>query len=168
MTNLDTKLLKLSLVLLGGWFFSTIIIDFIAVPNIFRIISNSREAGQVGAKVFTLFNIMELTLAIILSIIFWKIPAEQKKIRWINRFLLSLLFLLILYYISILNPNIINFAVKMNEIGVGNSGYELLEQEHSFYHHLYVKLDSFKLISLLFLQISALFCYSSASEGEVQ
>jgi len=151
---------------LAAWFFTTIVVDFVAVPSVFRTVTNLEEAGKVGIKVFTKYNILELILGIVITGIFWKLPAQSKKLLWACRILSVILVILILFYMLHLNPNIIKYAGQMHEIGIGNEGFEAVEDQHRFYHHLYVKLDGFKLFSLLFLQIIAVISWRSKETGE--
>jgi len=166
MNRVDQILLRFLLMFLAAWFFTTIVVDFVAVPSVFRTVTNLEEAGKVGIKVFTKYNILELILGIVITGIFWKLPAQSKKLLWACRILSVILVILILFYMLHLNPNIIKYAGQMHEIGIGNEGFEAVEDQHRFYHHLYVKLDGFKLFSLLFLQIIAVISWRSKETGE--
>lgn len=166
MNRVDQILMRFLFMFLAAWFFTTIVVDFVAVPSVFRTVTNLQEAGNVGIKVFTKYNVLELILGIAATGIFWKLPSENKKTLWTCRILSSLLVVLILFYMLHLNPNIIKYAGQMHEIGIGNEGYEAIEDQHRFYHHLYVKLDGFKLFSLLFLQIIAVISWRGKETGE--
>ncbi len=166
MTKTDHLLLKFLLIFLGGWFFTTCVVDFVAVPNVFRTVTNLKEAGNVGIKVFTTYNKLELIFALGVCGFFWKLPVHNKNILWVSRGLSVVLIGLVAFYMLHLNPNIIKFAGQMHEIGIGNEGYEAVEEQHRFYHHLYVKLDGFKLISLLFLQVVSVISWRENEAGE--
>lgn len=166
MTKLDQILFRFLLLFLGGWFFTTVVVDFVAVPNVFRTVSNLQEAGNVGIKVFTTYNILEFVFGIGICAFLWKLPVQKNKLLWGSRVLSIILVGLILFYMLHLNPNIIKYAGQMHEIGIGNEDYEAIEAKHRFYHHLYVKLDGFKLISLLFLQIVSVVSWRKNETGE--
>lgn len=98
MTKTDDFLFKVVLIFLGGWFFSTIVVDFFAVPNVFRTVTNLYEAGRVGIKIFARFNILELIFAVFTCSCFWKIPLGKNKVgRWSARVLSLVLVLLVLF-----------------------------------------------------------------------
>lgn len=165
MSKLDNILLRLLLIFLAAWFFTTIVVDFVAVPNVFRTVTSLEEAGKVGIKVFTSYNILELIFALAITGIFWKLPA-QNKLLWGARVLAIILIIQILFYMFHLNPNIIEYSSQMHEIGIGNEGYEAVEDQHRVYHHLYVKMDGFKLFALLFLQILSLVSWKGKETGD--
>ena len=164
MSKFDYFLVRFLVMFLAAWFFTTIVVDFVAVPNVFRTVTNLEEAGKVGIKVFTTYNFLELSFAFLAGFMFWKLPAQNKTL-WIGRVLAVVLIFQVLFYILFLNPNIIEYSRQMHEIGIGNEGYEFVEDQHQFYHHLYVRMDGFKLFALLFLQILSLVSWRGRETG---
>ena len=50
--------------LFSSWLAMTCIVDFVAVPAIFRNISNLEQAGKLGVLIFGKFNRLEFVLGI--------------------------------------------------------------------------------------------------------
>ena len=138
--------------ILGAWFVATIFIDFFAVMAVFKNVSSIFEAGQVGMYVFTSFNKFEFIFSIILVALSFLYGHPCKKINWTGKTISIILFLLAGYYLFFLSPTISALTIQMHEVGIGNVGYETLEQTHQVFHKRYISLDSIKLL-LLVVQI---------------
>ncbi len=42
------------------WFFMTVLVDIVAIPTVFRNISNLEEGGRIGMTIFGRFNLFEI------------------------------------------------------------------------------------------------------------
>ena len=143
------NLRKYSLILLPAllvtWFVATMFIDMMAVPLVFQNISSRDEAALVGVGVFKRFNNIEL-IVFLLSALLMKFT----NIFSMKDFLLKLSYLAFFpfYYFFFLTNKIVSLnAKKMNEIDY--KALELIQIDLDFYHQLYVRLDSIKIILIL-------------------
>ena len=127
------------------WFFMSALIDIIAVPTVFKNISNLEEGGRIGMTIFGRFNYFEIFFAI-----FILAGLLSHKIK--SKFLISLsvfLLMLSLFYTFFMTPMIANTSIQIHKIMVLDPQYEVLQKQHNYYHHLYRYFDSAKLIILL-------------------
>jgi len=127
--------------------FTTIIVDIIAIPTVFRNISKIEEAGKIGMTIFGLFNYLEIFFALIVlsaSLIYFK--KNQVK-----RFLIFAipLFILSLCYTFIFTPAITNTTYLIQQTLTTDPLFAELQTKHAFYHQLYRTLDTIKLTTLL-------------------
>jgi hypothetical protein len=136
---------------LGAWLISTIFIDFFTVIAVFKNVSNIFEAGTVGMYVFSSFNKFELIFGISLLGISLINPLANVKVKRLMIFFSLTLLSIALYYNFFLSPKISTLTVQMNDIGLGNEGYRLLENSHETFHKRYISIDSIKLLLLLIL-----------------
>jgi hypothetical protein len=146
---------KLFLFLLGAWLFCTILVDFVAVPAVFQTVTNRFEAGDVGMQVFTRLNFLEVIFSVLLLTCAFLF---RERIVWRKIFFTSLFSLmgLALYYSTFLSPEIIKLTIGLRDGVVETPAYQAIEARHAFYHQLYIRLDSFKLLILVALSISVL------------
>ncbi len=132
---------KILLFSLSGWLISTILVDFVVVPTLFSQIDDIMHAGTIGVILFTKMNVLEMVFSAL--ILFSTIQMRREKQAKILLFGASCLaFIALLYYFH-LTPRITGLT---NLLLVSPS--EEVAREHQFYHDLYVKLDSLKLIIL--------------------
>lgn len=139
------------LVLLSLWLGWTALVDFVVVPAVFRNINNFFEAGDLGIYLFTRLNFLEVILAsmtlVVLVFIFRK-----------NRTALPLLvsgvivFIIALSYFTFVIPKLsyLTDLWKMSEAGKTIPIADI-QQEHQFYHRIYVTMDTVKLLVLSFM-----------------
>lgn len=134
-------LLVSSLVL---WFGFTCFIDFKVVPTVFRESTNLFDGARIGIQVFSSFNYIELVLALLILLSVWKL--KRNKIEYI---LSTILLFIGSFYLLYLSPKISLHGLKLENLGEGGIDHDEL---FDFYHSLYIKTDSVKLI-LLFAMI---------------
>jgi hypothetical protein len=143
----------LSVGLILSWFFMTLFVDILAVPTVFKNVSSVEEAGKVGMTIFTAFNRIEFILAfslLLMSFYFFKI--NKKSIYLI---IPLFLFLWSISYNLYFTPQIIYFTKMIHSHHSSDPQMAFFQQQHTFYHQLYKKLDSIKLLMLfIFLIIS--------------
>ncbi len=133
-----------TLCLAFAWFTATVFIDFFAVPEVFRQVSSRNEAAALGIAIFTKFNYIELIVSILMIITSGLLLFKEK----ISKALLILSALLIIFpgaYAFKLSPEI----KKYNGLKVEDPYSEQIQTQLDFYHHIYVKADSAKLLLLL-------------------
>jgi len=136
--------------ILGSWFATTALIDFVAVPTVFRNISSLQEAGRVGMIIFSTYNKVEVVMGLMLSGLFFKIwrTSRLRRHSYFMAGAIVLLLLATLYNVKI-TPSITELNQKKYQLEVESPAYRQVDQEHQFLHQLYVKLDGFKLLLLL-------------------
>ena len=134
----------LTLTSISAWFFSTVVVDFVAIPSVFRILDDPATAGLIGIKVFSTFNILEVIIAItgLVGAYFLR----HKGLLVLSILTISIAFLYYFY----LTPSIISASEVIRSFNELNSQVvEEKTREMAFFHELYVKMDSIKLLLLL-------------------
>jgi hypothetical protein len=123
----------------------------VAVPTVFKTIESMAEAGRVGVKIFSLYNLLEIFFALILVFCAFKLRFQ----KWGKMIVVWCVILLIqaLFYKFFITKEIANAATQMHTLDALSPEFAQLVDARAFYHQLYVNLDKFKLISLLFLII---------------
>jgi hypothetical protein len=152
--NKQRSLLAAFIVLISLWFGWSILVNFFIIPTAFKKIPDFFLAGELGIAVFSHLNNLELitgtTLVGILSI-------AVKRNRASLPLLISafVLFAISLTYFAYLTPKLIKLTElwkRLDLMGMTSAaGIPDIQQEHQFYHRLYVFLDSIKLLLLVTL-----------------
>lgn len=145
-------MLRFIFALCVGWFSMSCLIDFVAVPIVFRTVSKLYEAANVGIRLFSIFNPIEFIFSLIL--VSFALFTVKKKSSKLKKFQLAFSFLLLIItasYTFHITPMISTLSEQKRELDVESDAYVKIEQQHNFYHHLYVKMDSVKVILLLIM-----------------
>lgn len=132
-----------------AWFFATVFIDFIAVPNVFRTVSSLKEAGTLGGIIFTSFNIIEMIFAVLIIVLSTLYKKKGSKATIVLKILAASTFVLAIVYTTTLSPGIRDTNIAKSNYTHTDEEYQVLEEKLRTYHSLYVKLDSYKLLALL-------------------
>lgn len=149
--------LKMAIVSLSSlWFGMTAAVDFVAVPLVFTTLSSLEQAGKLGMAVFGRFNTIEMFISTLILALSFMLFAKQRNGKWGATWLLLsiLVAALALIYSFYLTPMIGFLAREMHQFPLESEPYLKVYEQHQFFHKLYVKLDSVKLLSLLVLIIS--------------
>jgi hypothetical protein len=143
---------------LGAWFFTSLVIDIVAVPAVFRNVSKIAEAGTVGMIVFSKYNILELVFALGLLITAY----FNRSVQYFKYFFSVLVLLTInaLLYTFYLSPSIIKINEKLYNDSTAEAVKNTLQHSHDFFHQLYVGLEKGKVLILLLLIIFSLIQFS--------
>jgi hypothetical protein len=145
---------KIALILVSIWWGWTVIIDFAVVPTVFKVINDFFNAGELGIALFSKLNTFEMivsTLLIVVSVFHFKKSGRGK----IQLGLAVAAWMIVMFYFAYLTPKIISLtdlwkqAETVQKLGI--AGINDIQQEHQFYHRMYVGLDSLKLLILSFL-----------------
>ncbi len=136
---------------LSFWLGCIVLTDFVVIRTLFSEMNDFFKAGFIGVKLFSKLNFLELIFAtvILLSEIFLFIKSKKT----IHFFLLFF----ILYSITFFN--FIHLTPKLSDLTylwykadlmglVGINGIKDIQQEHQFYHELYIMIDSVKIFIL--------------------
>jgi hypothetical protein len=144
---------KIALILVSIWWGWTVIIDFAVVPTVFRIVHDFFNAGELGIALFSKLNLFEVifsSLLIVVSILHLKNAGRGKT----QLAIAVSAWMIVMFYFSYLTPKITlltelwKTAEATNQLGL--AGINDIQQEHQFYHRVYVGLDSLKLLLLTF------------------
>lgn len=142
------------LILLSLWLGWTALVDFVVVPGVFRNIQNFFEAGDLGIYLFQRLNYLEVVIAsavvALVTFIF------RKNRRALPLLVSSLVVMIIAFtYFTWLIPKITYLTElwKMSEAGKTIAIADI-QQEHQFFHRIYVIMDTVKLLVLLFMIVS--------------
>lgn len=141
--------------ILAIWLGLTLFIDFVAVPLLFRNLGDFFRAGDLGIMVFTQFNSYELVMGGVLLGLLGIVQNPPPFKRSLSLVLVIILCGITLYYSFYLTPKIQELTTLWKTAdaqGVaGLAGITDLQQEHQFFHRLYVGIDTLKILLLSFL-----------------
>ncbi len=131
-----------------GW---TVLVDFFVIPTVFKTIDNIFHAGDLGISVFSKFNNLELIVAsALVGLISFQMTMNRKALMLL--IMTILVWLIAMTYFSFLTPKLIALTElwkKTDLMGItGVAGIPDIQQEHQFYHNLYIRIDGLKLILL--------------------
>ena len=145
MIILKKIIIEMILPFLIAWFFMTVLVDIVAIPTVFKNISNMQEGAKIGMTLFGKFNCIEVFLAlmILLGVVVMKV-----KSKVMITFSLALLAFSMIYTFF-MTPMIAQNSIQLHQIVATHPHYEILQKEHRTYHDLYRTLDTIKLILLL-------------------
>lgn len=154
--NFRRLLYSALLILLSFWLGWTVLVDFVVVPGVFRNIDNFFEAGDLGIFLFTRLNYLEVVLsAAVLSVITF---IFRKNARALPLLIAGCVVTVIaLVYFSYLIPKIAELSGlwKLSEAGKTIAIADI-QQEHQYFHRVYVIMDTVKILTLLFMMVSAI------------
>lgn len=149
--NVRRLLYSALLVLLSLWLGWTVLVDFVVVPAVFRNINNFFEAGDLGIYLFTKFNFIEMILA---SVTLVALVFIFRKNRAAMPLLISAVIVIAisLSYFTFVIPKLTHLTElwKLAEAGKLTPTFDI-QQEHQFYHRIYVGLDTAKIAILAFM-----------------
>lgn len=139
------------LVLLTLWLGWTSLVDFVVVPAVFRNVHDFFEAGDLGVLLFTKLNSIEVVIA---SVVFAVLVLNFRTNRHSFPLLLgSFLALAIAFaYFLWLIPKLAHLTELWKLAEAGKTvGLADVQQEHQYFHRLYVTLDTVKIFILTLL-----------------
>lgn len=145
MKTIKSILVELILPFILCWFFMSVLVDIVAIPTVFKNISNLQEAGKIGMTVFGRFNLFEIFFGIFILL---GVLSPRTKSKLMISIAVTLL-LLSFFYTFYMTPMIAQTSIKIHQISVTDPQYELLSIQHNFYHKLYRYFDTGKLLLLL-------------------
>lgn len=145
---------SLFLVLASAWWAWTFLVDIFIIPTVFRSIDNFFQAGDLGIAVFSKLNTLEvLVSSVLLGMLAWQTKKNKKTTVLLVTSVI--VWAIALTYFFYLTPKLITLTdlwKQMDLMGL-TSAAEIpdIQQEHQFYHNLYIRLDMLKLFLLSFL-----------------
>jgi hypothetical protein len=145
MKTFKSILVELILPFILCWFFMSVLVDIVAIPTVFKNISNLQEAGKIGMTVFSRFNCFEIFFAIFILL---GVTSPREKSKLMISISIALL-LLSFFYTFYMTPLIAQTTIKMHQISIADPQYEILQKQHNCFHTLYRYFDTAKLLVLL-------------------
>lgn len=146
MKTLKAVLAEMILPFICCWFFMSVLVDIIAIPTVFKYISNMEEAGKIGMTVFHRFNCFEIFFGVFILL---GLFSKSQKLKFLIS-IASFLFLLSLFYTFYMTPMITEASISLHSVAATDPAYEMIRSEHTTYHNLYRYFDTTKLFVLLF------------------
>lgn len=146
MKMLKSILVEMILPFIVAWFFMTALVDLVAIPSVFKNISNMQEGGKIGMTVFGKFNRLEIFLAVLILLGTFSMKLKSKLMISIAVVLL----VFSLFYTFFMTPMIANTSTQIHLVAVTDPIYEILIKQKRTYHEFYRYLDTTKLLILLF------------------
>ena len=131
-----------------GW---TVLVDFFIIRTVFANIDNFFQAGNLGIAVFSKLNNLEVIVSSALVGVLSFQMTKNKKI--LPLLIMSVVaWIVAMTYFTYLTPKIIELTElwkKTDLMGLtAVAGIADVQQEHQFFHRLYIGIDTFKLVLL--------------------
>jgi hypothetical protein len=131
------------------------LVDFVVVPAVFQNIEKFFEAGDLGIFLFKRLNYLEVVVAsFVLGVLTFIFRKNRKALPlYISGIIVTAI---ALTYFMWLIPKIDELTQlwKLSEAGQAIAVADI-QQDHQFYHRIYVIMDTVKLLVLLFMMVSA-------------
>lgn len=139
------------LLIVSMWWGWTVLVDMFIIRTVFATIENFFQAGDLGIAVFSKLNNLEVIVSTALVAILSYQFTKNKKV--LPLLIMSVVaWMVAMTYFAYLTPKLIYLTElwkKTDLMGLaGNSAIPDIQQEHQFYHRLYIGMDSFKLVLL--------------------
>jgi hypothetical protein len=139
---------SLVIALSATWLGWTVLVDFFIVPTVFREIDDFFEAGFLGIAMFSKLNQLEVMTGFVLFALTSSCFKKGRSAQVATVLAFTLLGLS-LYYLTFLTPQIIRVTELWKQTDLMGSdalaGISDPQQEHQFWHGLYIGLDTIKL-----------------------
>lgn len=140
------RLYSLYFFLISIWWAWTVLVDFVVLRTAFGIIDNFFLAGSLGMALFSKLNNLE----VIVSSVIVGILAMKRS--WKLLIVAVLLWVIAMVYFAYLTPKIISLTEVWKTLDTqglaGTSDIPDIQQEHQYFHKLYIAIDTVKLLIL--------------------
>lgn len=139
------------LLIVSMWWGWTVLVDMFIIRTVFATIENFFQAGDLGIAVFSKLNNLEVIVSTALVAILSYQFTKNKKV--LPLLIMSVVaWIVAMTYFAYLTPKLVYLTElwkKTDLMGLaGTSAIPDIQQEHQFYHRLYIGVDSFKLVLL--------------------
>ncbi len=140
---------KFLLILTTIWLTMTATIDFLVLPTAFRVIKNLLLGGNLGIALFSRFNPLEMLFSLTILILMAVTEVQAKVAKTLALILSGLLVAISFIYYFFLTPKIVMTTRVIESLeGKTSEAMAQAQLDHQFFHHLYVRMDSVKLVCL--------------------
>ncbi len=139
------------------WFFTSCVVDFVAIPTVFRELHALEGGviwgGQIGVNLFRQFNMLEIFWAFLLLAVTFFNNEWTSKLGKIKNILVGFLFIIAILYTFYLSPHITAAHKIIMTPGILPGGIDAASGELDFFHRAYVSVEKIKVLGLLALII---------------
>lgn len=146
------------LTLISIWWGWTVLVDMFVVRIVFSMVDDVFQAGKIGMELFTRLNQLEIVVSSALVVITFFQVKKIKNLR-IEFFLSVFIWIIPMVYFCYLTPKITYLSElwqRLDLMGIYSvHGIPDIQQEHQFYHNLYIGLDTIKLITMTLMMTLA-------------
>jgi hypothetical protein len=144
-------LFPIFLVLTSMWLGWSILVDFFVIPTVFATMDSFFQAGDLGIALFLKLNKLEVIFSTILVSLFsFHFVKNKKGLPLLMMTIVA--WVIALTYFSFLTPKLVTLTdlwKKTDLMGLtGVAGIKDIQQEHQFYHNLYIGIDTLKIFLL--------------------
>lgn len=162
------NIILLQIIFTSVWFSCSALIDFVAIPTVFRVVKTVPDGiligGQIGALVFKQFNFLEVLLGLcILAGTLYKCDFK-KNLNKIKIFLSVLILSIAFLYTFYLSPGITSSHLLIINPDILNSVLEKAQENLDFFHKSYVAVEKVKVTALLILLVIQLMSFKSEAK----
>lgn len=131
-----------------GW---TVLVDFFIIRTVFANIDNFFQAGNLGIAVFSKLNNLEVIVSsALVGVLSFQMTKNKKILPLLMMSVVA--WIVAMTYFTYLTPKIIELTElwkKTDLMGItAVAGIPDVQQEHQFFHKLYIGIDTFKLVLL--------------------
>lgn len=131
-----------------GW---TVLVDFFIIRTVFANIDNFFQAGNLGIAVFSKLNNLEVIVSsILVGVLSYQMTKNKKVLPLLVMSIVA--WIVAMTYFAYLTPKLVTLTDlwKKAEVtgAISAAGIPDIQQEHQFYHRLYIGVDTFKLLLL--------------------
>ncbi|MFP5386134.1 MAG: hypothetical protein ACLGHN_08655 [Bacteriovoracia bacterium] len=149
--NIHCFLFPIFLVLTSMWLGWSLLVDFFIVPTVFATIDSFFQAGDLGIAVFSKLNKLEVIVSTVLVSLFsFHFVKTKKGLPLLVMVIFA--WVIALSYFSFLTPKLVTLTElwkKTDLMGLtGVAEITDVQQEHQFYHNLYIGIDTLKIFLL--------------------
>ncbi len=146
-----TRTYSFFLVLCSLWWGWTVLVDFVVIRTVFAVVTSFFEAGDLGVAVFSRLNDLELVAATgILALVCRELRRGKKLLPHLALALVA--WAIAVTYFAYLTPKLVALTELWKKTDLMSitavAGIPDVQQEHQFYHRLYIGLDTVKLVVL--------------------
>lgn len=139
------------LLIVSMWWGWTVLVDFFIIRTVFANIDNFFQAGDLGIAVFSKLNNLEVIVSsALVGVLSYQITKNKKVLPLLMMSVVA--WIIAMTYFAYLTPKLVYLTDlwKNSDLmgTVGASGISDIQQEHQFYHRLYIGIDTFKLLLL--------------------
>lgn len=139
------------LLIVSMWWGWTFLVDMFVIRTVFATIDNFFQAGDLGIAVFLKLNNLEVIVSTALvAVLSFQFTKNKKVLPLLVMSVVA--WIIAMTYFSYLTPKLVTLTElwkKTDLMGAaGVAGIPDIQQEHQYFHRLYIGMDSFKLVLL--------------------
>lgn len=139
------------LLIVSMWWGWTVLVDFFVIRTVFANIDNFFQAGNLGITVFSKLNNLEVIVSsALVGVLSFQMTKNKKVLPLLMMSIVA--WIIAMTYFAYLTPKIAYLTdlwAQSDATGsVAAGSIPDIQQEHQFYHRLYIGIDTFKLLLL--------------------